>query len=113
MTIDPLNLIDSKTFFRSHVPMFVKVLMAIGTWLLPLLRLFQPSIMSVEQAAKPVGDIAMSDKYAGQEGYFEGSAKVESSPDSLDEGMQERLWKKSVEWCKLRAEDSIIGLYGY
>jgi hypothetical protein len=90
--------------------MFVQVLMTIGTWLLPLLRLIQPSLMSVEQAATPVVDIAMSDRYSGQEGYFEGSAKVRSSPDSLDEEMQKRLWEKSVEWCKLRAEDSIIEL---
>jgi hypothetical protein len=110
LTIDPLDLINSKTFYREHVPTFVKVLMTIKSWLLPLLRLFQPSIMSVEQAAKPVVDVAMANRYAGQEGCYEGSPKVESSPDSLDEEMQRRLWEKSVEWCRLRAQDSVIEL---
>ncbi|KAH5246005.1 hypothetical protein HBI71_182810 [Parastagonospora nodorum] len=110
VTIDPQNLIDSKTFMRSHVPMFIKVLMTIGSWLLPLLRLFQPALASVQQAAKPVVDLAVADEYAGQEGYFEGNAKVGSSFYSLIESVQGMLWAKSVEWCGLRAEDSVIEL---
>jgi hypothetical protein len=90
--------------------MFVKVLMTIGSWLLPVLRLFLPSIMSVKDAARPVVDIAIGDEYGGQEGYFEGSAKVESSPDSLNEEVQKKLWERSVEWCMLKPGDSVIEL---
>jgi hypothetical protein len=110
VTIDPLDMINSKTFFRSHVPVFVKVIMTIGGWLLPLIRYLQPSVVTVEEAARPVVDVALAKEYAGQEGYFEGRKKVESSPDSLDEDLQRRLWQKSVEWCGLTAGDSVIKL---
>lgn len=110
VTIDPQNLIDSKTFMRSHVPMFIKVLITIGSWLLPLLRLFQPALASVKDAAKPVVDLAVADEYAGQEGYFEGREKVNSSFYSLIESIQGMLWAKSVEWCGLKAGDSVIKL---
>jgi hypothetical protein len=90
--------------------MFVKIMITITSWLLPLLRLIKPSLMSVEQAAKPVVDVAVADEYAGQEGYFEGSARIESSPDSLNKDTQRKLWERSVAWCGLKAEDTVIAL---
>ena len=110
VTIDPGDLLNSKTFFRAHVPMSVQIMIFIGSWLLPLLRLLQPRLSSVEQAAKPVIDIAVADEFAGQEGYFEGREKATSSPDSLDEDMQRKLWEKSVAWCGLKPEDTVIDL---
>jgi hypothetical protein len=74
------------------------------TWMLPLLSYFDPRLKTVEQAAIPFVDVAVSDKFAGQEGYFEGDTKVESSPDSLDIKMQQALWRKSFEWCRLNKE---------
>jgi hypothetical protein len=90
--------------------MFIKVLMTIGSWLLPLLRLFQPALVSVQHAAKPVVDLAVADEYAGHEGYFEGRDKVNSSFNSLIESVQGMLWAKSVEWCGLKVGDSVIEL---
>lgn len=60
------------------------------------------------QAAKPVADIAVADEFLGQEGYFEGRLKTESSPDSLNEQVQKTLWERSVAWCKLEAGDTIV-----
>ena len=82
------------------------------TWLLPLLRVFGvvPRVVTVEEAAKPVVEVAVSDRFAGQEGYFEGEQKMESSPDSMDEDMQNALWRKSVEWCGLRKEVTMLEL---
>jgi hypothetical protein len=34
--------------------------------------------------------------------------KSESSPDSLDEGKQEAMWRKSVEWVGLMSEDILL-----
>jgi hypothetical protein len=82
--------------------------MMVGGWLLPLLRLLQPSLTSVMQAARPVADIAVADEFLGQEGYFEGRMKAGSSPDSLNAQMQKILWERSVAWCKLEAGDTII-----
>jgi hypothetical protein len=92
------------------VPKLVQVLITIGSWLLPLLKLFVSGLVSVEQAAKPVVDVAVADEFAGQEGYFEGREAVDSSPDSLNEEMQKKLWQKSIEWCGLRREDVVMEL---
>jgi hypothetical protein len=85
-------------------------MITIAAWLLPLLKYLQPSLTTVEQAAKPVVDIAVADEFAGQEGYFEGRAKKESSPESMNEDVQRQLWDKSVAWCRLSDGDSVIEL---
>jgi hypothetical protein len=84
-------------------------MITIAAWLLPLLKYWQPSLTTVEQAAKPVVDIAVADEYAGQEGYFEGGVKKESSPESMNEDVQRQLWEKSMTWCRLNDGDSVIG----
>jgi hypothetical protein len=84
----------------------------IVTWLLPLLRLLgvAPRLITVQQAAKPVVEVAVSNRFAGQEGYFEGEQKIDSSPDSMNVKKQKDLWRKSVEWCGLKSEDTVIEL---
>lgn len=108
--MDPKGLLDSRTFLRSHVPMYFQLLIRFGSWLLPLLQLFLPGLASVAQAAKPVVDVAVADEFTGREGYFEGREAVDSSLDSMNEEAQAKLWKKSVEWCGLRREDVVIEL---
>jgi hypothetical protein len=90
--------------------MYFQILIKIGSWLLPLLQLFLPGLASVAQAAKPVVDIAVADEFAGREGYFEGREAVHSSPESMDQEVQAKLWKKSVEWCGFMREDVVIEL---
>ena len=79
-------------------------------WFLPLLRLLQPRISTVQQAAPPVVDIAVAEEFAGHEGYFEARKKVESSPDSMDVKMQKALWDESVAWCGLKQEGLVVEL---
>jgi hypothetical protein len=102
----------SRAWGQSHVPRNFQIMTTMVTWLLPLLRLFRVTsrIITVEEAAKPVIEVAVSDRFAGKEGYSEGEQKMESSPDSMDEDMQNALWRKSVEWCGLRKEDTMIEL---
>jgi hypothetical protein len=85
-------------------------MITIASWLLPLLSYFQPRLATVEQAAIALVDVAVAEKFAGQDGYFEGNKKAESSPDSLDVSRQQALWSKSVEWCGLDKEDLVIKL---
>jgi len=80
----------------------------VAAWLAPLLRLFGLRLITVEQGAKPVVDVAIADEFAGLEGYLESGVKVNSSPDSLDESMQKRLWQQSVAWCGLKSADTVI-----
>ncbi|KAL1796572.1 hypothetical protein ACET3X_005112 [Alternaria dauci] len=110
IAVDPLDLINSRAFHQSHVPRIMQIMITVATWLLPLLSYFEPRLTTVEQAAIAFVDVAVADKFAGQEGYFEGVEKVESSPDSLDMEMQQALWRKSVEWCKLDKEVLMIDM---
>ncbi|CAN9259790.1 unnamed protein product [Alternaria sp. RS040] len=95
IAVDPLHLINSRAFHQSHVPRIIQIVTTVVTWMLPLLSYFDHRLKTVEQAAIPFVDVAVADKFAGQEGYFEGDKKVESSPDSLDINMQQALWRKS------------------
>jgi len=72
--------------------------------------MFIPRLMKFEQAAKSVVEVAVAEKFSGQEGYFEGEQKVDSSPDSMDAKTQLALWRKSVEWCGLKEGDSVVEL---
>ena len=54
--------------------------------------------------------VAVAERFSGQEGYFEGEQKVDSSPDSMDAKTQVALWRKSVEWCGLKEGDSVVEL---
>jgi hypothetical protein len=112
ITVDPLDLINSRAWSQSHVPRKLQIMTTVVTWLLPLLKLLgiAPRLVTVEQAAKPVAELAVSDRFSGQEGYFEGEQKLDSSPDSMDVEMQKALWRRSVEWCGLQREDTVIEL---
>jgi hypothetical protein len=92
------------------MPWRLRLMFTVVGWFLPLLRLVQPRITTVQQAALPVVDMAVADEFAGQEGYFEARKKAESSPDSMDEKMQKLLWNESVAWCGLKREDTVVEL---
>ncbi|KAG9189436.1 endo-1,4-beta-xylanase [Alternaria panax] len=108
IAVDPLDMINSRAFHQPHVPRSIQIMSTVVTWLLPLLSYFVPRLVTVEQAATAFVDVAVADKFAGQEGYYEGEKKVQSSPDSLDVNMQQALWRKSVEWCGLDKEGLVI-----
>lgn len=82
----------------------------IANWLLPVLKFLKPRLITVEDAAKPVVDVAVAGEFKSQEGYYEGRAKVDSSLDSMDEEMQKVMWERSVVWCELAEKDTIIVL---
>ncbi|KAI8941943.1 hypothetical protein NX059_000057 [Plenodomus lindquistii] len=103
-------MVNSRAFSQPHVPLYMRIVFPILNWLLPLLRLGNKRFVRVEQAAKAVVDITVADKYAGQEGYFEGTEKVSSSPASLDVDLQKALWARSIEWCKLEGKDVVIDI---
>ncbi|KAF1829180.1 short chain dehydrogenase/reductase SDR [Decorospora gaudefroyi] len=108
VVVDPLDLVNSRAFFQPHVPGHFQIVVSVMNWLLPLLGRIAPRFVTVEAAAKPVVEVAVADRFEGQEGYFEGEIKAESSPDSRDGEVQKALWRKSVEWCGLEGGDIII-----
>lgn len=68
----------------------------------------KPTLRRSADSAKDVVDLAVKEEFKGIDGHFEMRKKAASSPDSLDEEMQRRLWEKSVEWCGLKKEDTVL-----
>lgn len=63
----------------------------------PVFRFFEGLIaISPERAARPIVDLALSERYAGLNGaYFVRGKARSSSPASYDQELQERLWAAS------------------
>jgi hypothetical protein len=57
-----------------------------------------------------VVDLAVADEFAGRQGHFLFRNEDDSSPSSHDEEMQGRLFAKSVAWCGIRQEDTVLPL---
>lgn len=108
LAIDPGALLDSRVLRASHVPQSWQFLLFVLTWLQPVLKYVKPSLRTSADAGKDVVELAVSEKFAGQEGHFEMRAKADSSPDSKNEEMQKRLWDKSVEWCGIEEKDTAL-----
>ncbi|KAF1972327.1 hypothetical protein BU23DRAFT_580942 [Bimuria novae-zelandiae CBS 107.79] len=110
LAVDPGGLLDSRAFAQSDMPFTWKISVAIAYFIQPLLKRFKPRMNTSAGAAKDVVDMAVAEEFAGKEGHFVMRDQEESSPDSLDERMQGRLFAKSVEWCKIKQENTVLAL---
>ncbi|KAK7189883.1 hypothetical protein DPSP01_008408 [Paraphaeosphaeria sporulosa] len=110
LAVDPGGLLDSRVFAQADVPLLWWVLINIARFLQPLWRRFNPRMNTSAGAARDVADLAVADELAGKEGHFLFRDEDESSPASYDEEMQGRLFVKSVEWCMIRQEDTVLPL---
>ncbi|KAJ4294203.1 hypothetical protein N0V90_007893 [Kalmusia sp. IMI 367209] len=110
LAVDPGGLMDSRAFSRTDLPLLWKIIVGAGYWLQPLAKRFNPRINSTSGAARDVVDMALADEFAGKEGHFVLREQQDSSPDSRDENMQGKLWDKSIEWCAIKQEDTVLPL---
>ena len=67
-----------------------------------LLRLKDPTMRTAAEAAADVVDLAINEAYLGQRGFFTLLKQDTSSPESLVENTQQKLWLKTAEWLGLR-----------
>ncbi|KAH7132198.1 short-chain dehydrogenase/reductase-like protein sdr [Dendryphion nanum] len=105
LATDPGGLVDSRTWSQDDIPGVWSFLMKFITALFPLMHWLQPRLRLSKHAARDVVDLALSDEFKDQEGHFDLRVPGPTSPESLDETLQRRLWEKSVEWCGLKAKD--------
>lgn len=108
MAVHPGSLSDSRAL-RVNTPFTVQLLSKlIEQPLRPLLRLVDPSVRTSSDAGTDVARLAINEASPNKRGHFMLLEKSESSPDSLDEGKQEAMWRKSVEWVGLMSEDILL-----
>ncbi|KAI1767902.1 NAD(P)-binding protein [Hypoxylon sp. FL1150] len=106
--IDPGHLTDSRAL-RTNTPQFLHYVQRFALQpLRPLLRLKDPSLRTAADAGVDVIDLAVNKAYPGERGYLKMLKREPSSPDSLNEEKQQKVWAKSAEWAKITKESTAL-----
>ncbi|KAK8043549.1 NAD(P)-binding Rossmann-fold containing protein [Apiospora rasikravindrae] len=102
VAINPGNLSDSRAL-RTNTPGALKVAQRLVIQpFMPVLRLLSDPTMRTSRAAgEDVMKLALGIAHPGERGFFTHLKKETSSPESLDEGKQEKLWAKTLDWTKI------------
>lgn len=101
----PGSLSDSRAL-RVNTPFAVQLLSKLVVQpLRPLLRLVDPCVRTSADAGTDVALLAINEAAPNERGHFILLEKTESSPESLQEEKQERLWQKSAEWAGIKSQD--------
>ncbi|KAF2271690.1 uncharacterized protein EI97DRAFT_487053 [Westerdykella ornata] len=107
LAIDPGYLTDSRTLDKG-VPSTWRTFMRAFNFLNPVVKKLQPKMRRSHEGAVDVANVAVGEAYAGEKGHFEMGRRTESSPESNDEVKQRAVWDKSVEWCGVGQEDTVL-----
>ncbi|KAI0490215.1 hypothetical protein F4859DRAFT_1173 [Xylaria cf. heliscus] len=108
VVIDPGNISDSRAL-RTNTPALLSYMQRFVLQpLQPMLRLVLPDMRLSADAGVDVAELVLNRKYADERGYFRLMVPGPSSPESLDEGKQERLWAKTAEWANIAKENTIL-----
>ncbi|KAL8916330.1 MAG: hypothetical protein Q9172_006350 [Xanthocarpia lactea] len=106
IAINPGNLSDSRALRTNTPSMLYYLSIFVIRPLRPLLRFMDPTMRTAAEAGADVIALATNEAFPGERGYFTMLKKDESSPDSLDEEKQRKLWAKSAEWAGVGAGDT-------
>lgn len=106
--IDPGSLTDSRAL-RTNTPMFLHIVQRFALQpLRPVLRLMDPNMRTAADAGADVIELATNKAYPGERGYLKLLKRESSSPDSLVEEVQQKVWVKSAEWAKITKENTAL-----
>lgn len=106
--IDPGSLTDSRAL-RTNTPAFLQYVQRFVLQpLRPVLKLKDPTMRTAAEAGVDVIELAVNKAYPGERGYLKLLKREPSSPDSLKEDQQEKVWTKSAEWAKITKENTAL-----
>jgi len=105
---DPGGIPESRTWSAPGLPWVWRWAMAIMSPLLPVVSYVVPKLRSVDDAAKDLVEISVGEGFVREKGYFEMMRKGGNSTESEDQGMQRRLWEKSLEWAGVGMESTVL-----
>ncbi|KAL8897020.1 MAG: hypothetical protein Q9192_002783 [Flavoplaca navasiana] len=106
VAINPGNLSDSRAL-RTNTPSAIYYLsLFVIRPLRPLLRFMDPTMRTSAEAGADVIALATNEAFPGERGYFTMLKKDASSPESMDEEKQRKLWIKSAEWAGVGKGDT-------
>ncbi|KAI0835838.1 NAD(P)-binding protein [Hypoxylon sp. FL0890] len=108
IVIDPGNLTDSRAL-RTNTPQFLRYVQRFALQpLRPILRFADPTLRTTAEAGVDVIELATNNAYPGERGYVKQLKREPSSPDSLNEDKQQKLWVKSAEWAKITKDNTAL-----
>ncbi|KAI1774388.1 NAD(P)-binding protein [Hypoxylon cercidicola] len=106
--LDPGSLTDSRAL-RTNTPMFLHYVQRFVLQpLRPFLRLKDPSMRTAADAGVDAIELATNKAYPGERGYLKLLKRAPSSPDSMNEDKQEKVWAKSAGWAKITKENTAL-----
>ena len=73
-----------------------------------LLRFIDPTMRTVAEASADVVNLATNNAHPNDRGYFTLLKKDTSSPDSMEEGTQQKLWSSTLEWARIPPESTAL-----
>ena len=108
VAINPGNLSDSRAL-RTNTPRMIVIL----SWLVIrplrfLLRFIDPTMRTVAEAGADVVNLATNNAHPNDRGYFTLLKKDTSSPDSMEEETQQKLWSGTLEWARITPESTAL-----
>lgn len=108
IAVNPGNMVDSRALRRNTPISLHRMQKWVYKPLLPLLQLSDATLRTAAPAGVDVIELAVSPIYAGERGFFTLLKKDESSPESNDEGKQQSVWMKTLEWAKIANENTAL-----
>ena len=73
-----------------------------------LLRFIDPTMRTVAEAGVDVIDLATNNAHPKDRGYLTLLKKDASSPESMVEGTQQKLWLNTLEWARVTPENTVL-----
>lgn len=67
-----------------------------------------PTLRTSGPAGIDVIELAVNPRFADKRGFYTLLREDQSSPDSLNAEIQERLWKATLEWARITSENTAL-----
>jgi NAD(P)-dependent dehydrogenase (short-subunit alcohol dehydrogenase family) len=98
VAINPGNMSDSRALRVNTPPMLQMMSKYFIRPMRPLLRFADPTMRTSSEAGTDVAKLAVNEASPGARGFFTLLKQDTSSPDSLNEMVQNDIWEKTLEW---------------
>jgi NAD(P)-dependent dehydrogenase (short-subunit alcohol dehydrogenase family) len=98
VAINPGNMSDSRALRVNTPPMLQMMSKYFIQPMRPLLRFADPTMRTSSEAGTDIAKLAVNEASPGARGFFTLLKEDISSPDSLNEQIQEDIWEKTLEW---------------
>ncbi|CAG8978083.1 hypothetical protein HYALB_00000755 [Hymenoscyphus albidus] len=109
VAINPGGLGDSHVF-QINTPRSVQLMQTfiMKPFMSVINYLVDPTFRSSAAAGLGAAEFAVGKAHTGERGYFNLLKKDESDPLTMEKDVQQRVWRKSLEWAKITRENTAL-----